>query len=195
MTRRIVLASSSPYRKAQLAQLNLPFTVDPADIDEAPHPGETHAQTALRLAQEKARRVAARHPQAIVVGADQVADLNGQAIGKPGSHARALEQLTSMQGQWVNFHSAIAVVDAPSGRCLSRNVGTQVRFRRLEAEALERYLRADQPYDCAGSAKIEGLGICLVDQVRSDDPSALIGLPLIALTDMLISLGWTPPWV
>ena len=189
MTRRIVLASSSPYRREQLARLGKAFDVDAADLDETPVGGDTQGETALRLAQAKARHVARRQTDALVIGADQVAECDGLHIGKPGSHARALQQLLRMQGREVRFHSAVAVVDSRDGAILSRNVQTVVHFRRLDEAALDRYLRLDQPYDCAGSAKIEGLGICLVERVDSDDPSALIGLPLIALTGMLRHFG------
>jgi septum formation protein len=193
MTRRIVLASSSRYRQEQLARLHLPFAVDVPAIDESPMPGEVPAATAGRLALAKARAVAARQPGAIVIGADQVAELDGRPIGKPGTHAAALAQLLAMRGRTVCFHSALALVDAADARDRSGCVPTSVRFRDLPAEALEAYLRIDQPYDCAGSAKIESLGICLVEAVHSEDPSALVGLPLIALTTLLAELGVALP--
>jgi septum formation protein len=189
MHRPIVLASSSRYRQELLARLRLPFTTDVPAIDESPRHGEDHASTAQRLAVEKARAIALRRPQAIVIGSDQVAELDGMAIGKPGGHEAALQQLLAMQGRTVRFHSAIAVVEGASDRCLTACVPTDVRYRRLERAALEAYLLADQPYDCAGSAKIEALGICLVEAVHSDDPTALVGLPLIALTSLLAQLG------
>jgi septum formation protein len=189
MVRAIVLASSSRYRKELLTRLDLPFTVDTAAIDETAPAGEAPRATALRLSVEKARAVAPRHPTALVIGSDQVAELEGRAIGKPGNHARALEQLESMQGNRVNFFSGIALVDAASGRYLVDCIATEVRFRKLTRAALEAYLDYDRPYDCAGAAKIESLGISLVEQVRSDDPTALIGLPLICLTTMLAQMG------
>ncbi len=189
MVHTIVLASSSPYRKALLARLDLRFTVDTAAIDETALAGETPRATALRLSVEKARAVAARHPKSLVIGSDQVAELEGRAIGKPGNHTRALEQLESMQGNSVIFFSGIALLDSASGECLVDCIPTEVRFRKLPRAALEAYLDYDRPYDCAGAAKIESLGISLVEQVRSDDPTALIGLPLIRLTTMLAQLG------
>ena len=192
-SRRIVLASSSRYRREQLERLRLPFAVDVPAIDEAPHPGESAPATAERLALAKAHAVAARQPDAIVIGADQVAQLDGRTLGKPGTHARALEQLLAMRGRTVDFHSGIALVDSRDGRWRSACVPTRVRFRTLDAEALEAYLHLDQPYDCAGAAKIEALGICLVEAVASDDPTALVGLPLIALTSLLAAFGCPLP--
>jgi len=193
MTRPIVLASSSRYRQEQLARLHLPFVVKLPGIDEAALPGETQRATAERLAVAKAWSVARGQDDALVIGADQVAELDGQSIGKPGTHEAALAQLLAMRGRTVLFHSGLAVVDSRDGRCLSASVATEVHYRDLSAEALEAYLRIDLPYDCAGSAKIESLGICLVQSVHSDDPSALVGLPLIALTSMLAQLGVALP--
>jgi septum formation protein len=193
MTRRIVLASSSRYRQEQLARLRLSFEVEAPAVDERALAGEAPRTTAERLALAKARAVAARTGDALVIGADQVAELDGRAIGKPGTHALALEQLLAMRGRTVRFHSGLAVVDGRDGRAQGASVATDVRFRALPVEALEAYLHADQPYDCAGSAKIESLGICLVEAVHSDDPSALIGLPLIALTSMLADFGLALP--
>jgi septum formation protein len=193
MTRRIVLASSSRYRQEQLARLHLPFVIELPDIEESALPGESQRATAERLALAKAQAVARRQPDAIVIGADQVAELEGQSIGKPGTHEAALGQLLAMRGRTVHFHSGIAVVDSRDGRCLSASVATEVRFRNLPPEALDAYLRIDLPYDCAGSAKIESLGICLVEAVHSEDPTALVGLPLIALTSMLARLGVALP--
>ncbi len=186
---RIVLASTSPYRRELLQRLRLPFDVLAPRVDEAALPGETPRTTALRLARAKAEEVAARTTDAVVIGSDQVADVEGAPLSKPGSHAAALEQLARMQGRTIVFHTALAVVDAARGRTLVDCVPTSVRFRRLRHAALEAYLRAEQPYDCAGAAKIEGLGIALVEAVASDDPTALIGLPLIRLTAMLEALG------
>ena len=189
MPRRIVLASSSRYRQDLLARLRLPFTTEVPAIDESPLPGEAHFRTAERLSLLKAKAAAQRQPDAIVIGADQLAELDGEAIGKPGSYPVALQQLLAMRGRMVRFHSGIALVDGTNGHCLSNCVTTDVTFRPLSLEAIESYLHWDQPYDCAGSAKIESLGICLVESVRSDDPTALIGLPLILLTSMLATVG------
>lgn len=186
---RIVLASTSPYRRELLQRLRLPFDVLAPRVDEAALPAEAPRATALRLARAKAEEVAARAADACVIGSDQVADVEGVALSKPGSHEAALEQLERMQGRTIVFHTALAVFDAARGNALVDCVPTSVRFRRLSRVALETYLRAEQPYDCAGAAKIEGLGIALVDAVESDDPTALIGLPLIRLTAMLEELG------
>jgi septum formation protein len=193
MPASIVLASSSPYRRQLLERLRLPFDVEAPDVDEAAHAGETPLQQAQRLALLKASSVSARRPEAIVIGSDQVAALDGVAIGKPLDHPNALRQLLQMQGRTVLFHTALAVVRRADARSELDCVDTLVRFRRLTREALEAYLRIEQPYDCAGSAKIESLGICLVESVQSDDPSALIGLPLIRLTSMLAGCGVALP--
>jgi septum formation protein len=184
---KIVLASTSPYRRELLQRLRLPFDVLAPAVDEGRLPGEFPLALALRLAEAKAREVAQRRPDHIVIGSDQVAELDGEPIGKPHTHAAALAQLERMQGRRLVFHTALAVV-AP-GRALVESVPTTVTFRRLGREALDAYLRIDQPYDCAGAAKIESLGIALVERVESDDPTALIGLPLIRLTSMLQAAG------
>jgi septum formation protein len=189
----IVLASSSPYRRQLLDRLRLPFQCEPSHVDEASRTGETPLQLACRLALLKASTVALHHPDAIVIGSDQVAQIDGLPIGKPSGHQDALQQLRAMQGQTVVFHTALAVVRRSDGRVSHDCVDTWVRFRRLPPDALDRYLQLDQPYDCAGSAKIESLGICLVESVRSDDPTALIGLPLISLTSMLAGFGVSLP--
>jgi septum formation protein len=186
---RIVLASTSRYRRELLQRLRLPFEVCPPRIDEAALPGEAPRTTALRLARAKAEDVAARAADAVVIGSDQVADVDGVALSKPGTHAHALDQLTRMQGRIIVFHTALAVVHTASGKALVDSVPTSVRFRRLPRATLEAYLQAEQPYDCAGAAKIEGLGIALVAAVESEDPTALIGLPLIRLTAMLEEAG------
>ena len=191
--RPIVLASSSRYRRELFARLHLPFTVVGPDVDETAHPGETPPQTALRLAQVKARAVAQHHPAALVVGSDQVADLDGTAIGKPGSFDAALAQLELMQGRLVVFHTALALLDASTGTVDVENVPTRVLFRRLPRAALETYLRFDTPFDSAGAAKIEATGIALVESVESTDPTALVGLPLIRLTTMLTAAGIEVP--
>jgi septum formation protein len=195
MTIPIVLASGSPYRRQLLERLRLPFRCEPPDVDEAARPAETPLQLASRLASLKACTVAQRFPEAIVIGSDQVAEMDGLAIGKPAGHPQALQQLVSMQGRSVVFHTTLAVVRHSDGHRRTECVDTEVRFRRLPAEALDAYLRLEQPYDCAGSAKVESLGICLVESVRSDDPTALIGLPLIRLTSMLAECGVALPSV
>lgn len=189
--RPIVLASTSAYRRQLLARLHLPFDVVAPEVDETALAGESPRQTAQRLAQAKAQAVANRRPEAIVIGSDQVAELHGRPINKPGEHAAALAQLEQMQGQTVDFHTGLAVFDA--GRVQSDCVSTRVRFRQLSREQLDRYLTIDRAYDCAGAAKIESLGIALVEAVHSDDPTALIGLPLIRLTSMLRDCGVLVP--
>ncbi len=184
----IVLASTSTYRRELLQRLRLPFSVQASRVDECALAGEAPRDTARRLALAKAEAVAAGRPGAIVIGSDQVADVDGEALSKPGTHAAALAQLTRMQGREVVFHTAVALVDPRGGQHLD-DVPTVVRFRVLPAASLDAYLRAEQPYDCAGAAKIEALGITLVKSVRSDDPTALIGLPLIRLTTMLAACG------
>ena len=190
--RALVLASSSPYRKALLERLGLPFTVAAPAIDESARPGEAPGDTAVRLAEAKARGVAAAHPDALIVGSDQVADFQGTAIGKPRDASDALEQLRAMQGRTIVFHTGLALLDARSGRCRRALVDVASTFRQLGDAALEAYLERDQPYDCAGSVKVETLGIALFTRVASDDPTALVGLPLIRLTDMLIAEGLHP---
>lgn len=185
----LILASSSPYRRELLERLRIPFTVRVPGLDETPLAHETPAQTALRLAQAKARAIAGDAPDALVIGADQVATLDGRQIGKPGSHAAALAQLQTMRGREVEFHSALCLYDSRHDRMQSTDVVTHVVFRDLPDAELEAYLHAEQPYDVAGSAKAEGLGITLLASIRSDDPTALIGLPLIALTGMLRQAG------
>ncbi|MBB5392811.1 septum formation protein [Herbaspirillum sp. SJZ102] len=190
---RLILGSSSIYRKELLSRLGLPFDTMVPDIDETPHPGETPDATALRLAREKAAAVAARAGAALVIGSDQVATLDGEQIGKPGNHANALKQLQKMRGRQVIFHTALCLWDGRQSDAASaaqvRNVQTLVTFRDLPDAELDAYLRIEQPYDCAGSAKNEGLGIAILQSIQSDDPTALTGLPLIALTDMLRQAG------
>ena len=183
----IVLASTSPYRRELLQRLRLPFEVVAPAVDEAARPGETPLALALRLAEAKATEVARRRPHDVVIGSDQVAELDGEPIGKPHTHDAALAQLERMQGRRLVFHTALAVV--AHGQAVVESVPTEVTFRRLRRDALEAYLTTDQPYDCAGAAKIESLGIALVERVESDDPTALIGLPLIRLTTMLAAAG------
>jgi len=171
----------------------VPFSIEAPEVDESPQVGETPLQTARRLALLKASTVGRRHPEAIVIGSDQVAEMDGAAIGKPGGHEAALRQLIAMQGRTVVFHTALTVLRHTGERVCSECVDTWVSFRRLPRDALDAYLRLEQPYDCAGSAKIESLGICLVESVQSDDPTALIGLPLISLTRMLADYGVAVP--
>jgi septum formation protein len=185
----IVLASTSPYRRDLLQRLRLPFDVIAPAVDEARQPAEAPLALAVRLARAKADEVALRRPGAVVIGSDQVADLDGEPIGKPLTHEAALVQLERMQGRRLVFHTALAVV--AGGRVQADSVPTAVTFRRLPRAALDAYLRADRPYDCAGAARIESLGIALVERVESDDPTALIGLPLIRLTSMLQAAGVT----
>jgi len=190
---RLVLASSSAYRKELLSRLHLPFDVAVPDIDESPLPGETPSATALRLAREKAAAVAARLPGSVVIGSDQVATLGDEQIGKPGNHASALAQLQKMRGREVIFHTALCVWDGraehPDSAAQLADLQTRVTFRDLPDAELDAYLRIEQPYDCAGSAKNEGLGIAILERIDSTDPTALTGLPLIALTGMLRNLG------
>jgi septum formation protein len=187
--RRIVLGSSSPYRRELLSRLKVEFEVDLPHVDESPRTGETPRAIALRLAVEKARAVAAKHPDAAVIGSDQVADLAGEPLGKPGTHERAFEQLRRMSGQVVVFHTAVAVVCRDTGFEQLDLAPVRVTFRKLGDDEIENYLRAEEPYDCAGSARSEGLGIALLESIESDDPSALVGLPLIRTCRMLRAAG------
>ena len=189
----LVLGSTSRYRRELLERLGLPFTVAAPHTDETPQPGETPRALALRLALAKARAVAQQHPDAVVIGSDQVADLAGQPLGKPGEHARAVQQLRQMRGQTVVFQTAVAVVCAATGFEQVDLAPVEVKFRDLSDAEIERYLRTEQPYDCAGSAKSEGLGIALLDAIHSDDPTALIGLPLIRTCRMLRAAGLVLP--
>jgi septum formation protein len=189
----LVLASGSPYRRALLDQIRLRYLVCAADIDESALSGEGPPALATRLACQKARAVAARYPQSLIIGADQVATLDGvTAFSKPHDHAEAAAQLARASGRTAVFHTAAAVLNARTGVERHVVVPTEVRYRVLTPERIERYLRLDQPYDCAGSARIEALGIALVERVVSDDPSALLGLPLIALIDLLAAEGVHP---
>ncbi len=186
---RLVLGSTSRYRRDLLARLGLPFSTDAPDVDETPQPGESPAALALRLALAKAQAVAARHPDAVVIGSDQVADLHGQPMGKPGTHARAMAQLQAMRGHTVVFQTAVCVVRPATAFARTALAAVEVRFRELSDAEIESYLRAEQPYDCAGSAKSEGLGIALLDAIHSDDPTALIGLPMIRTCSLLRAAG------
>ena len=191
--RPLVLGSTSVYRRELLQRLRLPFTVAAPAVDETPLPGEPPAQLAQRLALAKAHAVATLHPEAVVIGSDQVADLAGQPLGKPGDHARATAQLQRMRGHTVVFHTAVAVVCHASGFAQTDLAPVRVRFRELSDAEIERYLRTEQPYDCAGSAKSEGLGISLLEAIDSDDPTALIGLPLIRTCRLLRAAGLVLP--
>lgn len=189
---RLILASSSTYRRELLSRLRIPFDVQVPDIDETPAAGEAPEQTALRLAKEKAFAIASRVPGTVVIGSDQVATLDDEQIGKPGSHEKALEQLRKMRGLRVVFHTALCVWDGrrdADNAAQIENVQTFVTFRDLPDAELDAYLRIEQPYDCAGSAKNEGLGIALIERIDSTDPTALTGLPLIALCTMLRQAG------
>ncbi|MEJ1168197.1 Maf family protein [Variovorax sp. CCNWLW235] len=189
MQRPLILASTSRYRRELLNRLHLPFDVLPPEVDETALPGEPPRELAERLAFEKARAVAARFPEAVVIGSDQVADLAGEALGKPGDHARATAQLRKMRGQTLIFQTAVAVVCQATGFVERDLAPVRVVFRDLSDAAIEQYLQAEQPYDCAGSAKSEGLGIALLSAIDSDDPTALVGLPLIRTCRMLRSAG------
>jgi len=190
---RLILASSSAYRKELLARLRIPFDVAVPAVDETPEANELPEATALRLAQAKSIAVSQRFPGALVIGSDQVATLDGQTLGKPGSHQRALEQLQKMQGRQVVFHTALCLWDGRDNTahlaCQLENIQTRVTFRHVSNQELAAYLHIEQPYDCAGSAKNEGLGIALIEKIESIDPTALTGLPLISLTTMLRRAG------
>lgn len=193
MTRpALILASTSRYRRELLERLRLPFEVVAPQVDEAPLAGEVPAALAERLALAKADAVAALHPQAVVIGSDQVADLDGQAIGKPGDHDRAVAQLRAMRGRSVVFHTAVAVRRLDIGYARVLVAPVRVRFRDLRDDEIEHYLHTEQPYDCAGSAKAETLGIALLEAIDSDDPTALIGLPLIRTCSLLREAGLDP---
>lgn len=191
--REIVLASSSAYRKSLIARLGLDCTSVAPEIEESPLTGEAPVATATRLAQAKARKIASARPSALVIGSDQVALLEDRILGKPGSHEAAFRQLRAMSGKTAVFHTAVCLYDAAGDEMQCASVPTTVRMRELSDDAIERYLQQDRPYDCAGSAKIEALGIALVEKVESDDPTALIGLPLITLVTMLKRAGIALP--
>lgn len=189
MVHPLILGSTSRYRRELLSRLHLPFEVAAPDVDETPHVGEHPEALARRLALAKARAVSTRHPNAVVIGSDQVADLDGLPLGKPGTHARAFEQLQRMSGRTVVFQTALSVVCQASGFEMSDLAPVKVRFRVLSDAEIETYLRLEQPYDCAGSAKSEGLGIALLESIDNDDPTALIGLPLIRTARLLRAAG------
>jgi septum formation protein len=187
--RPLVLASTSRYRRELLERLGLPFECTDPAVEERAFPGEAAAATAVRLAEAKARAAAARFPHALIIGSDQVASCDGALLDKPGTHAKAVRQLTMMSGRTASFDTAVALCDARSGAMRSVSVPCRVHFRQLGAGQIEDYLQREQPYDCAGSAKSEGLGIALIARIECDDPTALIGLPLIALTGLLQQAG------
>ena len=187
--RKLILGSTSPYRRELLTRLRIPFEVAAPDVDETPHANEPPQQLACRLALAKAQAVASQFPACVVIGSDQVADLDGQALGKPGNHARAVAQLQHMRGKTVVFQTAVAVVCLVSGFSQMDLAQVKVKFRKLTDEEIETYLLAETPYDCAGSAKSEGLGISLLDAIDSDDPTALIGLPLIRTCRLVEAAG------
>jgi septum formation protein len=185
----LILGSTSRYRRELLERLQLPFEVHAPQVDETPRAGEPPENLARRLALAKARAVAARYPQAVVIGSDQVADLEGEPLGKPGTHARAVEQLRRMRGRTVIFQTALSVVCLARGFEMSDLAAVKVRFRALSDAEIDTYLRREEPYDCAGSAKSEGLGIALLESIDNDDPTALVGLPLIRTARMLRAAG------
>ncbi len=187
--RPLILGSSSRYRRELLERLHVAFTVITPDLDETARPQESPVALASRLALEKANAVARRNPDSVVIGSDQVADLDGAALGKPGTHERALQQLRQMRGRTVLFHTAVAVVCHASGFCGTDLATVEVQFRVLSDAEIETYLQREQPYDCAGSARSEGLGIALLDSIRNDDPTALVGLPLIRTCRLLRAAG------
>ena len=193
MTRSLILASTSRYRHELLSRLRIPFDAVSPEVDETPVAGESPSELARRLALAKANAVAARFPDALVIGSDQVADLHGQPLGKPGNHERAVTQLRNMRGQLVVFQTAVAVVCRNAGYSACELAAVRVLFRALSDAEIEAYLQAEQPYDCAGSAKSEGLGIALLERIDSDDPTALVGLPLIRTCAMLRAGGLAVP--
>ena len=188
-SRTLILGSSSRYRKELLSRLNIPFEVAAPEVDETPHINETPRDLALRLALAKARAVASKNPEAVVIGSDQVADLEGQPLGKPGNHANAVKQLQRMRGKTVIFQTALSVICLATGFEQTDLAAVKVTFRDLTDAEIESYLRAEEPYDCAGSAKSEGLGIALLAAIDNDDPTALVGLPLIRTCHMLSAAG------
>jgi len=189
---RLVLGSTSRYRRELLQRLRLPFEVQSPHVDETPHAGELPAALASRLALAKAHAVAARFPESVVIGSDQVADLAGRPIGKPGTHAKAVQQLRDMRGKAVVFQTAVAVVRRATGHAAQALVPVAVRFRDYSDAEIEHYLQAEQPYDCAGSAKSEALGIAMLSAIESSDPTALVGLPLIKTCELLRGAGIDP---
>jgi 7-methyl-GTP pyrophosphatase len=186
---KLILASTSPYRRELLARLGVPFEVAAPDVDETPLPGESPDDTAQRLSVAKTRAVAQRFPDALIIGSDQVALLEGEQLGKPGRHEKAVEQLRRMRGKTLEFHTALALLNARTGRVQTANVPVRLRMRHYTDAQIEAYLRKDQPYNCCGSARSESLGIALIARYETEDPNALVGLPLIKLTEMLANEG------
>ncbi len=194
---KLVLASTSPYRRELLARLGVPFEVAAPDVDEAARPGESPDDTAQRLSVLKAQAVAKKFPDALVIGSDQVALLEGRQLGKPGSHEKAVAQLQAMRGKTLEFHTALTLLNARTGRTQTANVPVRLVMRDYNDAQIEAYLRRDQPYNCCGSARSESLGIALIARYETEDPNALVGLPLIKLTEMLANEGldvltWQP---
>lgn len=187
--RQLVLASTSPFRRDLLNRLGISFNTANPHTDESPLPGESPENTALRLSEAKARAVAHLFPDALIIGSDQVAILDEKVYGKPGTHDNAVRQLQTMRGKTVNFYTGLCLLDAETGTVQTRGIPTLVTFRNLTDEEIENYLRREQPYNCAGAAKSEGLGIAIIARMQGDDPNALIGLPLIALCDLLREAG------
>jgi septum formation protein len=185
----LVLASTSRYRRELLSRLHMPFATVAPNVDETPQPGESPSQTALRLSVLKARAVAAQFPDALIIGSDQVLMLNSEQLGKPGNYANAFAQLKKMQGNAMVFHTALTLLNSNTGRAQTRDIPTVVHIRKLSDAQIDAYLKKEEPYDCAGSAKSESLGIALMERIDSPDPTALVGLPLIALTEMLMNEG------
>ncbi len=186
---QLVLASTSPYRRELLARLGVPFDVAAPDVDETPLPGESPDDTAQRLSVLKASVVAKRFPDALIIGSDQVALLDGQQLGKPGTHENAVEQLQAMRGKTLEFHTALSLLNARTGRTQTANVPIRLVMREYSDAQIEAYLRKDQPYNCCGSARSESLGIALIARYETEDPNALVGLPLIKLVEMLANEG------
>lgn len=189
MSQKLILASTSPYRRELLNRLGLAFDVENPQTDETPLPGETPEPLSLRLSEAKARAVAKLYPDALIIGSDQVATVDGKIYGKPGNHQNAVEQLRELSGKTVNFFTGLCLLNAQTGKADVRGIPTLVTFRQLTDSEIENYLRREPAYNCAGSAKSEGLGIALLSSMRGDDPNALVGLPLIALCDMLRQQG------
>jgi len=189
MPQKLILASTSPYRRELLGRLGLPFEVADPQTDESPLPDETPETLALRLSEAKAKAVAANYPDALIIGSDQVATVDGKIYGKPGTHERAVEQLKALSGKTVNFFTGLCLYNARTGHADVRGIPTLVTFRELSDSEIENYLQREPAYNCAGSAKSEGLGIALLSGMQGNDPNALVGLPLIALCDMLRRQG------
>jgi septum formation protein len=186
---KLILASTSPFRRELLARLGVPFEVAAPDVDETPLPDESPDDTAQRLSVLKARAVAGKYPDALIIGSDQVALLDGRQLGKPGSHDKAVEQLRAMRGKALEFHTALTLLNAKTGSVQTANVPVRLVMRDYSDTQIEAYLRKDQPYNCCGSARSESLGIALIARYETEDPNALVGLPLIKLTEMLANEG------